>query len=1125
MNSDHVEHIQSILKVVYPEWAGLTDPRFVSDEIEYKREAIEKASGRLSQSALKHLVESGQHTEVIERLEEVGHSTNLMFLSMPQHGDMNVLYDPDLDKAEFAHRVLDLLYGDGTNPERLSRYSAWLDEQGLPNKWTFATYFLFLTQPVDNLFVKPSATGEFLKLVDADFEMGSTPDGELYGRLLELGAEVNQSVLQGQAEDMVPVQSVMWIVGHHGPKIGAGNLDTKRRETLGRLLDEFAESFLPSEEGQDHLSMYPRDRESGQENFKEVLEAHKSGQDITDLVLTKLLPHRDTATNRARGAWIHHAPAINGDVKGWFEAAGWVDPPDWPEISQAIFKFVRTVHDDPSSLRSACDSFAKSDYNTGFQQGMLTPILSALRPWRMALVNNKSRGVINHFLDLSYSQGIDDYPDLNTAAHYLIDCLRQELGQVLPSGVTPEDGFDAFTHWLVAIRRYRLGREQVWKISVSGPEEWDAWVEGGYVALNEEVVEDLAGTKKKDWEERRAALLEEVPDITGDRLDELWVFANQPQEGDRILVARGTDRVEGFGMVAGPYAYHKEAEPRHRVPVEWLDTRARAISEPAWGKRFHEVDGKKAEAVTDTPPIEESQSEGAFTPRAFELLSALHETPTREFYNEHKEDFHEHVEEPVKELLTGVAPRLPTVIKETMETQRYLFSQIPKNDWGQGGAWDFYWGAFYPRGSKRTTGAQLYIWVNRDKLEYGFYIGEYGEEQRSRFMNNVRKRRDALTAALAPHFDSDLFLLGEQRDEEGNLVGQGAGSLQEWFKEIDEAALAARVVVPKADLLQTPLADLQDKILHAYQQLFPLILVATSEDPLTAISEYWEPVEGEGAEIQPEYSLEECADATGFDVATIRRWVEATDRKRQAVFYGPPGTGKTHMAEHVARHMVGGGGGFTELVQFHPAYAYEDFIQGIRPITRAGGELEYKMVPGRFLEFCRKAQNRSGTSVLIIDEINRANLSRVFGELMYLLEYREEQIPLSSGGTFRIPENVRIIGTMNTADRSIALVDHALRRRFAFIPLRPRFEVLRRFHQDTGQSVEPVIERLTQINKAIGDPNYHLGITFFMEEELETQLEVIWRLEIEPYLEEYFFDDAATVERFRWDKIGEELAG
>ena len=138
------------------------------------------------------------------------------------------------------------------------------------------------------------------------------------------------------------------------------------------------------------------------------------------------------------------------------------------------------------------------------------------------------------------------------------------------------------------------------------------------------------------------------------------------------------------------------------------------------------------------------------------------------------------------------------------------------------------------------------------------------------------------------------------------------------------------------------------------------------------------------------------------------------------------------MAEHLARHLIAGGDGYAEVVQFHPEYAYEDFIQGIRPQTRSDGGLEYPMIPGRFLRFCQEARFREDRCVLIVDEINRANLSRVFGELMYLLEYRGREVPLAGGGMLGIPANVRLIGTMNTADRSIALVDHALRRRFAF---------------------------------------------------------------------------------------------
>jgi hypothetical protein len=273
------------------------------------------------------------------------------------------------------------------------------------------------------------------------------------------------------------------------------------------------------------------------------------------------------------------------------------------------------------------------------------------------------------------------------------------------------------------------------------------------------------------------------------------------------------------------------------------------------------------------------------------------------------------------------------------------------------------------------------------------------------------------------------------------------------------------------------------------------------------------------------YSLSQLAQDTGFDETELSRWIRAIERKKQAILYGPPGTGKTFIAEKLAQHLVGGGDGFVDLVQFHPAYAYEDFIQGLRPQGRPEGGLDYPLVPGRFLEFCQKAQTRQDCCVLIIDEVNRANLARVFGELMYLLEYRDRKIPLAGGGALQIPANVHLIGTMNTADRSIALVDHALRRRFAFIALYPNYDILRHYHQQkqTGFPVEGLIETLTHLNREIGDQHYAVGITFFLHEKLTGQIEDIWRMEIEPYLEEYFFDQPEKVEDFRWERVKQKV--
>lgn len=279
-----------------------------------------------------------------------------------------------------------------------------------------------------------------------------------------------------------------------------------------------------------------------------------------------------------------------------------------------------------------------------------------------------------------------------------------------------------------------------------------------------------------------------------------------------------------------------------------------------------------------------------------------------------------------------------------------------------------------------------------------------------------------------------------------------------------------------------------------------------------------------------ESEIDQIVEETGFDEEDIDRWVRSIERKKQGIFYGPPGTGKTFIAKKIANHLTTGTDGEVKTIQFHSAYTYEDFIQGIRPQSN-GDHLEYPVVSGRFLEFCKIAEERDGTCVLIIDEINRADLSEVFGELMYLLEYRDEHIDLphpreDTGETeFKIPENLVMIGTMNTADRSIALVDFALRRRFSFIPLWPEPATLENYHdRHTDLNPGDIIDQIELINEQIDERDFHLGYTYFMDENLEDHLPDIWKMEIEPYLEEYFFDARGEVDQFRWENVNDDIS-
>ncbi len=260
---------------------------------------------------------------------------------------------------------------------------------------------------------------------------------------------------------------------------------------------------------------------------------------------------------------------------------------------------------------------------------------------------------------------------------------------------------------------------------------------------------------------------------------------------------------------------------------------------------------------------------------------------------------------------------------------------------------------------------------------------------------------------------------------------------------------------------------------------------------------------------------QELADSLHVDLDWLARCTDLLRDRPQLIFYGPPGTGKTYIAKTLARHLAGPDN--VTIVQFHPAYSYEDFFEGFRPTPRSDGQVGFELKPGPMRRLTDRARKHPDQLfVLVVDEINRGNLAKIFGELYFLLEYRDEAIDLmySSGDAepFTLPRNVVITGTMNTADRSIALVDTAMRRRFGFIPLHPAQEptksVLRRW-LTARKYPQRVADLHHALNAAIDDPDFQIGPSYFMRPAVHSDggLAQVWDSAIIPLLEEFHFGD------------------
>ena len=634
--------------------------------------------------------------------------------------------------------------------------------------------------------------------------------------------------------------------------------------------------------------------------------------------------------------------------------------------------------------------------------------------------------------------------------------------------IDPDDMFEE------TLARYSRGIKDIASVNtwrVKANEDWSKFLEQGFVGCGWRSVGNTSTMSTREIEERAKSLREDGKNIGKGAARQIRYMRDMPT-GATVIATDGFDTILGIGRVTGPYYFTENNPLSHRRPVEWLDTTPRRLDKQKWKHRIQPLGNDFMDLIDQRS---QSLSDSIRSKCHYWTVTAGTTPQEWKIFQERSIISCNFYVDQLPVDVTGWS------LEEIYETMRASNPDGPKPNNNALGLYNFA-NVMSPGDVLiAKSGSKTILGIGVVKSDYQYFDDETNPDY-----SHIREVDWVSTSTF---------------EAASQMARKSLTDVTQW------TGFASRLAKPSPD----------------WNSVKPLF-----EHDLSS-------GEGETSPIPPSRRV---ADSSFLSEEESKEVLHLLKTKRNLILQGAPGTGKTYLARQIAKALTAGGTESEkqwELVQFHQSYGYEDFIEGFRPDM----EGKFTIRDGIFKKFCRRAaSNPDSTYVFIIDEINRGNLSRILGELMVLLEHdkRDPEFAMQlaySGNdddSFYVPANVMILGLMNTADRSLAVVDYALRRRFGFYTLPPRYGTsdFADHLVDMGISdkcLARINTIMTSLNSEISNSKalgrgFVIGHSFFCPRESVVQDEDTWvnqvlRYEIQPLLEEYCGTQQALLGRLQ----------